>query len=95
MEVLINLLKNAYSRSDVILLSKEYELHAFIATRPTLKWFIVIGLIVAVFGIVFHWLNFLLISVLLIWGGFSIIALSSLALIFLWLSERILPPPRR
>ncbi len=93
-EVLINLLKNAYSYSDVIFLSKEYELRSFIALRPTLKRFIVIGIFLIIVGIVFQWLKILLLGVLLIWGGFSIISISILSLIFLWLSERILPPPK-
>ncbi len=60
-------------------------------TKPTLKWFIVIGIIMIIIGILLSFMSFS--GILLIWIGIFFIALSLIILLYLWLTERYLPQP--
>ncbi|MFX0049917.1 MAG: hypothetical protein ACFFAJ_13525 [Candidatus Hodarchaeota archaeon] len=75
-------------------MSGEYEARGLIATRPTLKWFIVIGIVIVIIGILIYEILFPFIGFILFWLGFAIISLSLITLLFLWLSDRILPKPK-
>jgi hypothetical protein len=64
---------------------------ALMDTKPTLKWFIIIGLIIVIFGVLLSFISVL--GVIIAWIGFFLIGLSVIALIYLWLTERYLPQP--
>jgi len=69
------------------------EARAFAATRPTLKWFIVIGFVIAVIGGLVTWIVSPAIGIILLWLGLAIASISMVTLLFLWLSDRMLPHP--
>jgi len=75
-------------------MTKEYEGRAIVATHATLKWFIVIGLVIGAVGIGIYWIFTPFLGSILLLLGFILIALCSVSLIFLWLTERILPQPK-
>ncbi|MHA1994167.1 MAG: hypothetical protein ACW97Z_06475 [Candidatus Hodarchaeales archaeon] len=75
-------------------MSEEYEGRAIVATHATLKWFIIIGIIFGAIGIGIYWFFTPFIGSIVVLLGFILIALCTISLIFLWLSERILPQPK-
>ncbi len=60
-------------------------------TKPTLKWFIIIGVIIVIIGILLSFLS--VAGIMLAWIGIFLIALSIIILLYLWLTERYLPQP--
>ncbi|UCG03879.1 MAG: hypothetical protein JSW11_07815 [Candidatus Heimdallarchaeota archaeon] len=76
-------------------MSGEFELRALITTRSTLIRFTLIGIIIAIVGLFVLWFLIPFIGLMLLWFGFAISALSLISLLFLWLSERLLPKPKR
>jgi hypothetical protein len=66
---------------------------ALIQTRSTLKWFIVIGIILLVVGILVSFVSPL--AIFIIWIGIALIALSFIILLYLWLTDKLLPQPSR
>jgi hypothetical protein len=60
-------------------------------TKPTLKWFIVIGFIMIVLGVVLSFFSIL--GIILAWIGIFFMMLSVIALFYLWVTERYLPQP--
>ena len=76
------------------ILSGDHELRALIATQSTLKWFIIIGIVAMIVGVVIQWLLHPLIGLIFLWGGITISALSLTSLLFLWLADRYLPQPK-
>lgn len=77
-----------------ILLHREYEVRSLISTRTTLKWFIVVGIIILVIGVFIQWILDSFIGLIFLWAGIVIIGLSLVSLLYLWLSNRILPHPK-
>jgi hypothetical protein len=75
-------------------MSKEYEGRAIVATHATLKWFIIIGIIFGATGMCIYWFVTPFIGSIVVLLGFILIALCTISLIFLWLTERILPQPK-
>ena len=75
-------------------MTKEYEGRAFVATHSTLKWIIIIGTIILAVGLLIYWFFSPFIGSITLFLGFSITALSSISLLFLWLTERMLPQPK-
>ncbi|MFX1282778.1 MAG: hypothetical protein ACFFB5_03950 [Promethearchaeota archaeon] len=75
-------------------MSKKYEFQALIATRPTLKWFILIGIGIMIIGLFIIMFISPFIGYLVLWAGIIIVTLSLIALLFLWFSDRILPQPK-
>ncbi len=75
-------------------MTEEHEGRAIVATHATLKWFIVIGVILGVIGIVIYTVITPFIGSIVILLGFILIALCTISLLFLWLTERMLPQPK-
>ncbi len=64
---------------------------ALMETKPTLKWFILIGIIIVIIGTLLSF--FTVIGVLIAWIGILLILFSVVILLYLWLTERYLPQP--
>ena len=64
---------------------------ALMQTKPTLKWFILIGIIMVIIGILLSFLS--IAGIVLAWIGIFLIALSVIILLYLWLTEKYLPQP--
>ena len=75
-------------------MTKEYEGRAFVATHSTLKWFIIVGTIILSLGLLIYLFFSPFIGSIALFLGFSVIALSGISLLFLWLTERMLPQPK-
>ncbi|MFX0205088.1 MAG: hypothetical protein ACFFDT_03815 [Candidatus Hodarchaeota archaeon] len=75
-------------------MGREYEVRGLIATLPSLKRFIIIGIAITIVGIFLLLLNLQLIGTLLAWFGIMTSLISLISLLFLWLSNRILPQPK-
>lgn len=73
-------------------MSSQMGFRALLATKPTLKWFVVIGVIIAVIGILLSFVTFG--GILIFWVGLILISFSVIALVYLWLTERFLAQPR-
>jgi CHASE2 domain-containing sensor protein len=72
-------------------MSGQMGYRALIQTRSTLKWFIVIGIILLVVGILVSFVSPL--AIFIIWIGIALIALSFIILLYLWLTDKLLPQP--
>jgi hypothetical protein len=66
---------------------------ALMATRPTLKWFIIIGFVITIIGVVLSF--FTVGGLVLFWIGLLLTAFSLIALLYLWLTDRFLAQPKR
>jgi hypothetical protein len=66
---------------------------ALVVTKPTLKWFVIIGLIITIIGVMLSF--FSIIGVIVMWVGLLLMAFSFIALLYLWLAERYLTKPER
>ncbi|MHA1977206.1 MAG: hypothetical protein ACW98F_17490 [Candidatus Hodarchaeales archaeon] len=75
-------------------MTEEYEGRAIVATHATLKWFIIIGLTFGVTGICTYWIISPFIGSIIVLLGIILVALCTVSLLFLWLTERILPQPK-
>ncbi len=62
------------------------------STRPTLMWFILIGFVVVIIGIILSFFFFG--GILVFWIGVILVAFSIIALLYLWLTEAFLTKPR-
>jgi len=60
-------------------------------TKSTLKWFIVIGIIIVILGFIISFVN--LVGIIIAWIGILLIAFSIIVLFYLWFTERYLPQP--
>lgn len=60
-------------------------------TKPTLKWFIVIGIIIVILGVLLSFVS--VVGVVITWIGVLLIALSVIILLYLWFTEKLLPQP--
>lgn len=65
---------------------------ALFATKSTLKWFVIIGLVIVVIGVLLSFVTFA--GIILIWLGFFLITISIIILLYLWLTDQYLPQPR-
>lgn len=65
---------------------------ALLATKSTLKWFIVIGILLIVLGLIISFFAFG--GIFVFWIGATFIAFSIIALLYLWLTDKYLPGPR-
>ena len=74
-------------------MSGQIGYRALIETRSTLKWFIVIGIILIVIGVLVSFVSPL--AILIIWIGIALIALSFIILLYIWLTDKLLPQPSR
>ncbi|MFX0013836.1 MAG: hypothetical protein ACFFB2_03650 [Promethearchaeota archaeon] len=75
-------------------MNADHEFRSLIATQPTLKWFSVIGIIIMILGLIVQGFLHPLIGLLFLLAGFIISALSIISLLYLWLSDRLLPHPK-
>ncbi len=91
-KVLINILKDAILFVGEAPMGGEFEIRGLIATFSTLKWFIVIGIIITIIGVLFIQFEVTMIGVILLWVGATISLLSIIALFFFWLVDRVLEP---
>ncbi len=73
------------------IMSGQIGYRALIETRSTLKWFIVIGIILIVIGVLVSFVSPL--AILIIWLGIALIALSFIILLYIWLTDKLLPQP--
>ena len=73
-------------------MSEELEVRGLIATFSTLKWFVVIGFILALVGGILIQLDIIMVGVILLWVGIAISTLSLISLFFFWLTDRFLKP---
>jgi hypothetical protein len=69
----------------------QMSFRALLDTKPTLKWFIVIGIILIILGVVLSFISIL--GIILAWIGIFLMMLSVIALFYLWVTERYLPQP--
>ncbi len=69
----------------------QMSFRALFDTKPTLKWFIVIGIIMIILGVLLSLVN--VIGLILAWIGIFLMGLSVIALFYLWATERYLPQP--
>lgn len=65
---------------------------AQLATKSTLKWFIVIGCIFVIIGVIIS--IFAFVGLIVFWIGLTLIAFSAIVLMYLWLIEKYLPGPQ-
>ena len=72
-------------------MSGQLGFRALLDTKPTLKWFIVIGIIMIVLGVVLSF--FSIFGIILAWIGIFLMVLSVFALFYLWFTDRYLPQP--
>ncbi|MHA2406165.1 MAG: hypothetical protein ACXADB_07685 [Candidatus Hermodarchaeia archaeon] len=70
----------------------QMSFRALLDTKPTLKWFIVIGIIMIILGVLLSFVS--IIGIILAWIGIFLTMLSVIALFYLWFTERYLPQPR-
>ncbi|MFX1564414.1 MAG: hypothetical protein ACFFCH_00320 [Promethearchaeota archaeon] len=71
---------------------EQLSFRSLMETKPTLKWFIVIGIIIIIAGILLSFISFG--GIVVIWIGLILIAFSLISLLYLWLTERYLLQPR-
>lgn len=64
---------------------------ALIESKSTLKWFIVIGIILVLLGVLVSFVSPF--AIFVIWIGIALIALSFIILLYLWLTDKLLPQP--
>jgi membrane protein implicated in regulation of membrane protease activity len=74
-------------------MGQQMGFRALMATKPTLKWFIVIGFVITIIGVVLSF--FIVGGWVLFWLGLLLTAFSLIALLYLWLTERFLARPQR
>jgi len=74
-------------------MGQQMGFRALMATKPTLKWFIIIGVVLSIIGIILSY--FVVGGLVLFWIGLLLTAFSLIALIYLWLTERLLAKPQR
>ena len=75
-------------------MTKEYEGRAFVTTHSTLKWIIIIGMIIGVVGVLIYWFSIPFVGTIVFFLGFTTTALCTISLLFLWLTEKMLPQPK-
>ena len=75
-------------------MTKDYQESAIIATHSTLKSFIIIGIIIGAIGTAIYLFFTPFIGTIVITLGIIIIAICTISLLYLWLTERILPQPK-
>ncbi len=75
-------------------MTAEHEGRAIVATHATLKWLIVISVVLGVIGIGIYWFITPFIGSVLFLIGIILLALCTVSLLFLWLTERMLPHPK-
>lgn len=73
-------------------MSSQMGFRALLATKSTLKWFIVIGIILVILGVIISFFAFG--GLVVFWIGVTLIAFSAIALMYLWLTEKYLPGPQ-
>ncbi len=73
-------------------MSSQMGFRALLATKSTLKWFIVIGVVLVILGVIISF--FIFVGLVVFWIGVTFIAFSAIALIYLWLTEKYLPGPQ-
>ncbi|MHA2427230.1 MAG: hypothetical protein ACXADB_04295 [Candidatus Hermodarchaeia archaeon] len=80
-------------------MTQQMGFRVLVTTKPTLKWFAIIGLIIAIIGLFLS--LFTVGGLILLFIGLLLLAFSLIALLYLWLTDRYLtplqrhPPPRR
>lgn len=72
-------------------MSGQMGFRALIETRSTLKWFIVIGIILIIVGVLVSFVSPF--AIFIIWAGIALIALSFIILLYLWLTDKLLIQP--
>ncbi len=72
-------------------LSGQMGFRALMQTKPTLKWFIVIGIVILVIGILLSFVS--IVGILIAWIGVLLVGFSVIALFYLWLTDKYLPQP--
>jgi hypothetical protein len=77
-----------------LIMTKEYDGRAIVATHSTLKWIVIIGVTIGAIGLLIYWFNSPFVGSIIFLLGFIIFALCLISLIFLWLTEKILPQPK-
>ena len=77
----------------VLVMGQQMGFRALMATKPTLKWFIIIGIVITIIGVILSF--FVVGGLVLFWVGLLLTAFSIIALIYLWLTERFLAQPQR
>jgi hypothetical protein len=78
---------------SVLIMAQQMGFRALMATKPTLKWFAIIGLIITIIGLVLSFFTFG--GLLVFWIGILLMAFSLIALIYLWITDRFLAQPQR
>lgn len=68
-------------------------LQALIVTKSTLKWFVIIGVIIAIVGFVLSF--FIFGGVMIFWVGVLLIGFAVVGLLYLWLTDKYLTKPQR
>ena len=75
-------------------LNDEYTEKGLVATQPTLKWLIIIGFISSLFGLLIYLFLDPFIGSIILLLSLMLVTLCSISLLFLWLTERMLPQPK-
>ncbi len=76
-----------------LVMGQQMGFRALMATKPTLKWFIIIGVVITIIGIILSF--FVVGGLILFWIGLLLTAFSVIALLYLWLTDRFLAQPQR
>lgn len=74
-------------------MGQQMGFRALMTTKPTLKWFIIIGIIITIIGVILSF--FVVGGLVLFWIGLLLTAFSLIALLYLWLTDRFLAQPQR
>jgi hypothetical protein len=92
-ENLIRIEINAIFNRIRYIMTKEYEGRAFVTTHLTLKRITIIGIAIGVCGWIIYFFFTPFIGSLIFFLGFMITAICTISLLFLWVTDYLLPHP--